>query len=139
MRVAGVDFGSNSFLCLVAELDEQGNLKELYDTIEFVKLGEGVHKNKAFSEAALQRADLAMAKFRKILDEYKVDKIVSAATSAARDVTNKNEFFKLGEKYNIPLSVISGESEGDLTYMGVKSGRNSKKPFAVLDIGGGST
>lgn len=139
MRVAAVDFGSNSFLCLIAELDAGGKLKELYDTIEFVKLGEGVHKNKAFSEAALMRADQAMFKFRKILDEYNVDKIVSAATSAARDVINKNEFFKLGEKYKIPINIISGESEGDLTYLGVLSGRDTEKPFAVLDIGGGST
>ena len=75
----------------------------------------------------------------KILDKYNVDKIVSAATSAARDVTNKNEFFKLGEKYKIPIDIISGESEGDLTYSGVLSGRDTQIPFAVLDIGGGST
>lgn len=139
MRVAAVDFGSNSFLCLIAELSSSGQLVEVYDTIEYVKLAEGVHRNKAFSPAALSRADEAMSKFRKIIDEYNVDKIVSVATSAARDVTNKEEFFKLGEKHKIPIKVITGNGEGDLTYLGVLSGKNTDEPFAVLDIGGGST
>lgn len=138
MRVAAIDLGSNSFLCLIAEKDSQGKIKEIYDTIEFVKLGEGVHKNKAFSEGALERAEKAFQKFAQKIKEYKVDKIGSVATSAARDVTNKDRFFDLGKKYGIPIEIISGENEGDYTYLGVKSGR-ANGDFSVLDIGGGST
>lgn len=139
MRVAAIDLGSNSFLCLVAEKDSQGKIKEIYDTIEFVKLGEGVHKNKAFSEAALQRAEQAFQKFQKLIEKYKVEKIGCVATSAARDVTNSDRFFDLGKKYGIPIEIISGENEGEYTYLGVLSGRPSNSNFSVLDIGGGST
>jgi exopolyphosphatase/guanosine-5'-triphosphate,3'-diphosphate pyrophosphatase len=139
MRVAAIDLGSNSFLCLIAEKDQNGQLKEIYDTIEFVKLGEGVHKNKAFSEDALQRAEITFQKFQKLIQEYKVEKVDSVATSAARDVSNKQRFFDLGQKYNIPINVISGESEGDYTFLGVLSARPKNPNFSVLDIGGGST
>ncbi len=139
MRVAAIDLGSNSFLCLIAEKDKDGKIKEIYDTIEFVKLGEGVHKNKAFSEGALERAELAFQKFQKQIEKYKVEKIASVATSAARDVSNKDKFFDLGKKYEIPIEIISGENEGDYTYLGVLSGRPKEPNFSVLDIGGGST
>jgi exopolyphosphatase / guanosine-5'-triphosphate,3'-diphosphate pyrophosphatase len=128
--VAAIDLGSNSFLCLIAEKDQNGKIKEIYDTIEFVKLGEGVHKNKAFSEGALKRAEEAFQKFQKKILEYKVEK---------RDVTNSDRFFDLGKKYGIPIEIISGENEGDYTYLGVLSGRSNKSNFSVLDIGGGST
>lgn len=139
MKVAAIDLGSNSFLCLIAEKDHQGNLIEIYDTIEFVKLGEGVHKNKAFSQAALQRADAALCKFRKKINEMGVSKVSAVATSAARDVSNKDEFFKICEKYQIPVQIISGENEGEYTYLGVLSGRPQKPEYTVIDIGGGST
>lgn len=139
MRVAAIDLGSNSFLCLIAEKDQNGNIVELYDTIEFVKLGEGVHKNKAFSAAALQRADAALKKFRSKIDEFKVDKVLSVATSAARDVTNKREFFDICDAYKIPVEIISGENEGEYTFLGVLSGRPHSPQYTVIDIGGGST
>lgn len=139
MKVAAIDLGSNSFLCLIAEKDKSGAIKEIYDTIEFVKLGEGVHQNKAFSEGALQRAEKAFKKFQEQIIKHKVDKIASVATSAARDVTNKDRFFDLGKKYEIPIEIISGENEGDYTYLGVLSARPQKSNFSVLDIGGGST
>jgi exopolyphosphatase/guanosine-5'-triphosphate,3'-diphosphate pyrophosphatase len=139
LRVAAIDLGSNSFLCLIAEKSNDGKIKEIYDTIEFVKLGEGVHKNKAFSEGALQRTEETFQKFQKLIKKYNVEKIGCVATSAARDVTNSQKFFDLGEKYNIPIEIISGENEGDYTYLGVLSGRPDDSKFAVLDIGGGST
>lgn len=139
MRVAAIDLGSNSFLCLIAEKSKDGGIHEIFDTIEFVKLGEGVHANKAFSEGALQRAEMAFQKFQQLIKKYNVDKVVSVATSAARDVTNKERFFDLGKKYGIPIEIISGENEGDYTYLGVLSGRPTKPNYAVLDIGGGST
>ncbi len=138
MRVAAIDLGSNSFLCLIAEKDEQGKIREIYDTIEFVKLGEGVHANKTFSEGALERAEKAFQKFSEQIKKYNVSHVASVATSAARDVSNKDRFFDLGKKYGIPIDIISGENEGDYTYLGVLSGRD-KKDFCVIDIGGGST
>ncbi len=123
MKVAAIDLGSNSFLCLIAEKNNQGDLVEVYDTIEFVKLGEGVHKNRAFSEASLKRADEALSKFRTEINKHKILKISSVATSAARDVTNKKLFFDICEKHQIPVEVISGENEGEYTFLGVLSVR----------------
>ncbi len=137
--MAAIDLGSNSFLCLIAEAGKNGQLKELYDTIEYVKLGEGVHQNKVFSEGALKRAEDAFIKFDRLIKKYNVDKVVSVATSAARDVSNRDRFFDLGKKYNIPIDIVSGEREAELTYLGVLSGRPDRPNFCVIDIGGGST
>lgn len=139
MRVAAIDMGSNSFLCLIAEKGLDGQLIELYDGIEFVKLGAGIQKTKKISQDSLQRAEQALQKFQGKCRDLGVDVVSGVATSASRDAENKEDFFDLCKKYEVPVEIISGNSEAEYTYQGVLSGRPQKPDFTVLDIGGGST
>jgi exopolyphosphatase / guanosine-5'-triphosphate,3'-diphosphate pyrophosphatase len=61
------------------------------------------------------------------------------ATSAARDAENKEELFRICEELNIPLEIIPGHKEAEITYRGAVSGLSSSHTRLVIDIGGGST
>ena len=140
MKVAALDLGSNTFLCLIAEVDKSGISKVYSDTAEVVRLGQGLANAKQFHPDALLRADGCLKTFSELIDRHKPDKILAMATSAARDATNQHELFALCQKHNIPLEIIPGESEATITYQGAVSGLDGTYPnLMVLDIGGGST
>lgn len=140
MKVAALDLGSNTFLCLIAEVNKNG-VEHIYsDTVEVVRLGQGLANTKKFHPEALLRADSCLKNFSGLINRHKPDKVLAMATSAARDATNQQELFEICKKYNIPLEIIPGESEAAITYQGAVSGLGgAEKNLMVLDIGGGST
>lgn len=140
MKVAALDLGTNSFLCLIAEV-EGGEIKKIIsDQVQIVRLGQDVNKTQRFHPEALQRARQCLATFRKTIDEHKPERILAMATSAARDVSNSDELFQIGRDLQIPIEIIPGEKEAEITFKGSISGfpKDSKRR-AVIDIGGGST
>lgn len=140
MKVAAIDLGTNSFLCLIAKKGEKG-LEILSDSSEVVRLGQGMYLEKTktfFQKEALQRAKECLELFRKSIDEKKVDSVQAVATAAARNSTNSHELIKICESLKIPIRIISGDEEAKLTYQGA----NFQLPiseYMVVDIGGGST
>lgn len=141
MKVAALDLGSNTFLCLVAEVENGQITKIIDDSVEMVRLGQDVDKTKTFHPDALIRADAALQKFSRKIEFLKPDRILAMATSAAREVTNAQALFDLCSRYNIPVEVIPGGQEARITYQGATSSEmfQSFKPRLVIDIGGGST
>lgn len=147
IKFAALDLGSNSFLCLIGEGTQAGITRIISDSLEMVRLGEGLSTNRKFSRAALDRADLALRKFHQLIKAENPDKILAMATAAARDAENKDELFRLCEKYQIPLQIIEGEKEAEITYGGAQCFvadlgddlKNIQGHHIVVDIGGRST
>jgi exopolyphosphatase/guanosine-5'-triphosphate,3'-diphosphate pyrophosphatase len=137
-RVAALDFGTNTFLLLIADVKDGEIKKILHDEVKVVRLGQGVHDSRKFHPEALERADQCLSGFSKKIAELKVDAVLACATSAARDVSNADELFKITKRYNIPLEIVSGDREAELTFMGTIAG-SLKEPVAIVDVGGGST
>ena len=140
MKVAALDLGSNTFLCLIVEVENSQITKIYHDSVEAVRLGQELSKNKKFHIEALQRADKCLQEFSKIIEQHKPQYILAMATSAARDAENKEELFAIAKKHNIPLEIIAGDKEASITYQGAVSAQASKPTQRlVIDIGGGST
>ena len=139
-RVAAIDCGTNSIRLLIADVSE-GNFRELYRTMEIVRLGEGVDKNKSFDPAAIERTLRATAAFSEEIARRGVTAIRFCATSATRDAENRALFIDgVREILGIEPEVISGEEEARLSFAGAVSEMHpSDAPFLVIDIGGGST
>lgn len=139
-RVAALDLGSNSFLCLIVEASEGRIKKVLHDQVEIVRLGQDVLKTKKFHPEALKRADETLQKFKLEIDRFGVKKVLAMATAAARDVSNAQELMELGKKYQIPIEIIPGDKEAEITFRGATEGIDLKgKTSLLIDIGGGST
>ncbi len=140
MKVAALDLGSNTFLCLTAEVSQMGITKVYSDDVEIVRLGQELDRTGKFHPDALARADVCLKKFSRIIEAQKPEKILAMATAAARDAENKEELFKVCEKYRIPVDIIAGGAEAGITYLGAISGLSElDKNRLVIDIGGRST
>jgi exopolyphosphatase/guanosine-5'-triphosphate,3'-diphosphate pyrophosphatase len=139
-RIAAIDMGTNSFLCLIAEVENQ-KIEIIEDHCKVVRLGEKVHQNRVFLPEALNRAKTCLTEFKKLIDKNKVDKIIATATSAARDVKNGNELKKICDELGFPLHIIEGEKEAELSFLGAVSNVKDfeSKKILVVDVGGGST
>ncbi len=145
MKVAALDLGTNTFLCLIAEV-EAGSIKKIYeDQVQVVRLGQGMNRQnntapKSFHPEALARAKTCLTEFSQLIKKHQPEKILAMATSAARDADNAKELFSIGKDLNIPIEIIPGTREAEITYQGSISGQKDfNKNFLVVDIGGGST
>lgn len=142
--VAALDLGTNTFLCLVAEVwGEAGErqIKMIQDDVRLVRLGEKVDSQREFTKGALSRARDALSDFYGIIKKHNPSVVIATATSAARDVKNGHELLEIGEEFEIPIRIISGQKEALLSFEGAISGisKEQLENLMVLDIGGGST
>ncbi len=134
-RLAALDFGSNTVGYLVA--DAEGRIVERAG--RFVRLGEGVREHRQLADAALERTRSWVQEIADRFRELQVTKVRAVATEAVRLAQNQEALLDLVlETLGVSLEVISGETEGTLTFGGVRAGYPDQ-PLLVIDIGGGST
>ena len=142
-RVAAIDCGTNSIRLLIAEPDGAGGLKDLERRLEIVRLGQGVDASGEFHPDAVERTFVAVDQYAELIKKADVplDKVHFVATSAARDVKNRDGFFAgIKERLGVLPDVISGETEARLSFNGALSRVTpAGEPVLVMDIGGGST
>lgn len=142
MRVAGIDCGTNSIRLLIADVAADGSeLRDVVRTMRVVRLGQGVDATGAFAPEALERTFAAVKEYKKLCDEHQVQAIRFAATSAARDASNRELFTsKITSILGVEPEVISGQEEAQLSFAGAASVRAGKPgQVLVIDLGGGST
>lgn len=140
MRIAVIDLGTNTFNLLIAETLNGQNFKIILNIKQGVKLGRGGINRNVITEEAFQRGIDAVKKYYDLIKEHDVNVVKAIATSAIRDAENGKDFTEtLKKNFNITVSVISGEKEAELIYLGVRQTLPfSNKRFLILDIGGGS-
>jgi exopolyphosphatase / guanosine-5'-triphosphate,3'-diphosphate pyrophosphatase len=142
-RVAAIDCGTNSIRLLIAEPNGAGGLTDLERRLEVVRLGQGVDASGAFHPDALQRTFAAVDEYAELIKkaDVPVEKVHFVATSATRDVKNRDSFFAgVKERLGVVPDVISGEIEARLSFYGALSRVTPEgEPVLVMDIGGGST
>lgn len=144
-KIALIDIGTNSVRMIILKENDNDSLysNKYMDT---TRIGEGVDKTKNISDDGMNRTIEALKKYKKIADDKNVSKIYAIATSAVRDSENKSIFLqKVKEEVGLEISVISGEEEARLGFLGVSKGVEISKIvksddyILVIDIGGGST
>ena len=139
-RVAVVDLGSNSTRLLIADLHGDGTIEELARRSIVTRLGQGVDASGELAQEAMERVYAVLAEYRTVIDEHEAPIAVGVLTSAVRDAANGDEFTAaVRDRFHIAARTIPGEEEARLTYIGATSERQSTRPTAVIDIGGGST
>ena len=141
--VAAIDCGTNSIRLLIAEPDGSGGLKDLERRIEIVRLGQGVDFSGEFRPDAVERTFAVVDQYAELIKKADVpaEMVHFVATSAARDVKNRDSFFAgIKQRLGVLPDVISGEAEARLSFNGALSRVTpDAEPVLVMDIGGGST
>jgi exopolyphosphatase/guanosine-5'-triphosphate,3'-diphosphate pyrophosphatase len=124
---------------LIADLVD-GELVEVDRRMTIVRLGQGVDATRAFAPEALARVFTAAEDFATVIRSHQVSKIRFVATSAARDVTNRDAFFAgVEQRLGVRPDIISGQEEAELSFRGATASLDLPAPYLVADIGGGST
>jgi exopolyphosphatase / guanosine-5'-triphosphate,3'-diphosphate pyrophosphatase len=144
-RVAAVDCGTNSIRLLIADMAD-GRLREVHREMRIVRLGQGVDATGQFAPDALARTRAALTAYAELMRNYEVAKVRMVATSAARDVVNREEFFAMTADVlgavvpGAVAEVITGTEEAELSFHGAVDELDpAAAPFVVVDLGGGST
>jgi exopolyphosphatase / guanosine-5'-triphosphate,3'-diphosphate pyrophosphatase len=105
------------------------------------RLGKGVDKSGRLDPEAIERVLAVLRDYRAVMDEHGVTKVRITATSAARDASNREEFFGPAQEIiGTAPELLSGEQEARLSFAGATAELDPHDgPFLVCDIGGGST
>lgn len=138
-RIAALDLGSNSFLCLIVEGENGRIQKVISDQVQIVRLGEGVDKAKTLSAGALQRAQATLEQFAALIKNSQATEVLAVATSAARDASNSQLLRDICKNLDLPLQIYSGNEEAEISFQGAVFDQSDKDLLLVIDIGGGST
>lgn len=138
-KIAVIDLGTNTFHILIASV-EGPTFDTLLRERKTVKIGEDGISKGFITEAAQERALMALDEFKSVIDQHQVEKVYATATSAIRNAKNGIELVeKIHQRTGISVKIISGDEEAEYIYFGVKTALDiGKETSLVLDIGGGS-
>ena len=135
--VAAIDCGTNSVRLLVSQ-DGTTTLERL---MRITRLGQGVDRAGRLDPGAVERTLDVLREYRQVMDRFGVDRVRMAATSAARDAADRDDFFATAaEIVGTRPELLTGDEEGRLSFLGATADLDpALGPFLVFDIGGGST
>ena len=139
--LAAIDIGTNSFHLIVVKATQNGNFEIVDRAREVIRLSEGnVGDIKHINSDAMERGVKALQNFEGIASSHNAE-VIAVATSAVRESLNRDEFRSIAkEKSGIDITVISGDEEARLIYLGMsKALPIYDKRTLCIDIGGGST
>ncbi len=135
--VAAVDCGTNSTRLLV--VDDDG--RSLDRRMRITRLGQGVDASGVLRDDAVERTLDVLREYRAAMDGLGVRAGRLAATSAARDASNGEQFLEAASgAVGLRAELLSGEEEGQLSFSGATADLEGPlEGVVVVDIGGGST
>ena len=140
-RCAFFDIGTNTVLCLIAELSAGGEFTILDDLAEITRLGQGIDHSAQISSEGERRSREVLRRYLKRCRESGVEEIIAVGTSALRDAKNSVEVrARFKEGLGLEVRVITGSEEAAYSFLAVQKGLPlAGKELLVVDIGGGST
>ncbi len=140
MRLAAIDIGTNSLHMIVVRVRADRSFEVIDSEKVMVRLGAGGLDGRALQRDAMNAAQQALTRFKRLALSHRVDEILAAATSAVREAKNGGEFLaRLEETTGIRAAVISGAHEARLIHQAAVYGVEVGSGRAVvIDIGGGS-
>ena len=139
MKIAILDFGTNTFNLLIAERKER-EFEILHASKQPVKLGRGGIQINRITPDAFERGFIAIQNHMDTIHRFGVTELRTFATSAIRNASNGDQFVnEVEHRFGLRVRVIGGDREAELIYKGVRQAIPlSKEKVMILDIGGGS-
>lgn len=138
MPRAAIDIGSNSILLTI--VDDAGAV--LHDEARVVGLGSGLGDRGLFHPERMKLAEQVLDDYLAVARRHDLApwSVRAVATSAARRAMNAATWFqRIQRRLGLTVSVISGDEEARLTWLGATHALAVEDPLLVVDLGGGST
>ena len=146
MRVAVADVGTNSTHLLIAETrsgaDPEaawGGFRVLDALKDRTRLGECLDAEGNITGEGYARLARSLGRFRQLAASQGILELRAYATSAMRGAPNGEAVAaRLRSEVGVYPVIISGEREGQLTYLGAAGSVQFGPDNLLLDLGGGS-
>jgi exopolyphosphatase/guanosine-5'-triphosphate,3'-diphosphate pyrophosphatase len=143
--LASIDVGSNTLRLLIGRV-EDSTIIDVFSDRKITRLGNRLDETGRLQDDNIEASISALKEFSSVISKFKVRRVKAVATSAVREASNSDTFIRrVFDATGIPLEVIPGEKEAELTLKGIlaafpASGCRVLPPsMFILDIGGGST
>ena len=137
-KLAIIDMGSNSIRFVVLQIADNRSYSLLYQEKESIRLGQGLSQTGELSSEGMQRAMTCLNVYKHIMEVMEITNCMAVATAAVRNAGNGDAFLKrIYKETGITMSVITGEREAYLGYLGVIN-TIAMKDFLLFDLGGAS-
>lgn len=109
--------------------------------MRITRLGQGVDETGRLAPDAIDRTIEVLSEYRGVMDRLGAGPVRMAATSAARDAANRDEFFeRAASAVGVEPELLGGDAEGALSFAGATAELDpGTGPWLIADIGGGST
>jgi len=136
---AVIDLGSNSFHMLITR--QLANSVQVVDKVKRkVRLASGLDHNNILSDSAIARGLECLSFFAERLQEIPNKNVRLVATATVRLAENRDVFLTQANKIlGRKITLLSGEQEAELIYLGVAHTSSCSSQRFVIDIGGAST
>jgi exopolyphosphatase / guanosine-5'-triphosphate,3'-diphosphate pyrophosphatase len=140
-KYAVIDIGTNSVKFNISERRTDGSWQTIVDRAEITRLGEGLQETGSISSEAMERTVSAIAAMAEEARKNDVAAIAAVGTMGMRVAHNSQQFIdQVEQRSGVKIDIISGDEEGRLAYLAVKSGLGlSEGTLAIFDTGGGSS
>ncbi|MBM3805627.1 MAG: exopolyphosphatase [Actinobacteria bacterium] len=133
---AAIDIGSNSTNLLIAD----PNGTTVHRVVTTTRLGKDLGKTGSLSAESIERTLQCLGEYQSLISKNDVTQVRTVATAACRKAKNTGDFFSAAQKIlGAEPELISGQTEGALSFSGATGAFAEKTPTLVVDIGGAST
>ena len=141
MNIASIDIGTNTVLLLVARIDLKGKaIYTLHEEIRMPRIGRDLYNTGKISEDKIEELIDILHEYKKVTIEYNCSYCLVIGTHALRSASNNKEVQKrIFDNTVWLIDIISPEYEAECAFYGVRASTKYDDPFAIVDIGGGST
>jgi len=141
MNVASIDIGSNTILLLIVEIDKNTHtFKTLLNEVRITRIYQGLNKTFNISEEKIKLLYEILKEFNEIISNYYCVNTLIRATKAFRVANNSTSIIEdIKSMYNYDITILTGEEEAQLSFIGSTSPWVSSENKFVIDIGDGST
>jgi len=142
--LASIEIGTNSIRMLIAQIHGmKGTLRQVLRKRSLTRLGTGfgTQKSGALTQEAMAKSIEALKGFLSLASQYGASSTRMVATGILRRASNRDAFVDLvAENLGVPITIISGQTEAELTWKGVTTYLDRGKDADIIfDLGGGST
>jgi len=138
-RFGLLDVGSNTIRLVIFEKDDYHGLTELQNIKTPARLVQYLDSGNKMSEEGIQVLITVLKSFTDIADRYNIKDLISMATAAIRQSTNRDEIIdRVKAEVDLDLDILPEEKEA---YYGNYAVRHTMDVVdgVSVDIGGGST
>ncbi|GAB5402432.1 MAG: Ppx/GppA phosphatase family protein [Aureliella sp.] len=146
--VAVIDIGATSVRMAIAEIDSDGNVRELENLSQPVSLGKDTFTQRRIRKSSIEQCVRVLKSYRQLLHEYGIvaaEQIRVIATSAVREAMNRLAFMdRVYIATGLEVETLDEAEVNRITYMGIQpllqtDPDNAAKKSVIIEVGGGST